>query len=59
MAQLYLKYKEAQVPCELHIYSGVGHGFGYRPDAKTQVNQWPERVREWLITRKLLTPAAS
>ena len=55
MAQLYLRYKEAQVPCELHIYSGVGHGFGYRPDATTKVNNWPERLREWLVTRKLLT----
>lgn len=55
MAQLYLKYKEAQVPCELHIYSGVGHGFGYRPNATTKVNNWPERLREWLVTRKLLT----
>lgn len=54
MAQLYLKYKEAQVPCELHIYSGVGHGFGYRPSATTKVNNWPERLTEWLQTRKLL-----
>lgn len=54
MAQLYLKYKEAKVPCELHVYSGVGHGFGYRPDATTNVNNWPERLREWLQTRKLL-----
>ncbi len=30
MAQLYLKYKEAGVPAELHIYSNAGHGFGYR-----------------------------
>ncbi len=55
MAQLYLKYKEAKVPCELHIYSGVGHGFGYRPDATTKVNNWPERLQEWLITRKLIS----
>lgn len=54
MAQLYLKYKEAQVPCELHIYSGVGHGFGYRPGANANVNNWPERLMEWLQTRKLL-----
>ena len=54
MAQLYLKYKEAQVPCELHIYSGVGHGFGYRAESSAKVNNWPERLREWLVTRKLL-----
>ncbi len=54
MAQLYLKYKEAKVPCELHIYSGVGHGFGFRNNTNATVNNWPERMREWLITRKLL-----
>jgi acetyl esterase/lipase len=37
MAQLFLKYKEAKVPCELHIYSGVGHGFGFRPNTTSAV----------------------
>jgi endo-1,4-beta-xylanase len=54
MASLYLKYKEAGVPCELHIYSGVGHGFGYRPGTTTAVGAWPMRVREWLVDRKLV-----
>ena len=30
MASVYLKYKQAGVPAELHIYSNAGHGFGYR-----------------------------
>ena len=59
MARLYLMYKEAQVPCELHIYSGVGHGFGYRPGTNTAVGAWPQRMREWLIARKLLTEKTS
>jgi endo-1,4-beta-xylanase len=54
MAQLYLKYKEADVPCELHIYSAAGHGFGYRPDAKNAAAAWPLRLREWLVDAKLL-----
>jgi len=54
MAKLYLKYKEAKVPCELHIYSGVGHGFGFRGEEPTAVGGWPMRVREWLVAQKLI-----
>lgn len=54
MAKLYLQYKEVGVPCELHIYSNAGHGFGYRADAKHAAAQWPLRLREWLIDSKLL-----
>lgn len=48
MASLYLKYKEAKVPAELHIYAKTGHGFGYRPDNATPAGAWPERLVEWL-----------
>jgi acetyl esterase/lipase len=54
MAKLYLQYKEVGVPCELHIYSNAGHGFGYRADAKHAAAQWPLRLREWLVDSKLL-----
>lgn len=54
MANLYLKYKEAGVPCELHIYSNAGHGFGYRPNSSSAAGAWPMRLREWLIDSKLL-----
>lgn len=54
MAELYLKYRQAQVPCELHIYSGVGHGFGFRPSNQTAVGAWPERMREWLVAREFI-----
>jgi endo-1,4-beta-xylanase len=44
-----LKYKAADVPAELHIYSNAKHGFGYRPNATpTAVSKWPERLTEWL-----------
>ncbi len=58
MAQLYMKYKAAKVPCELHIYSGVGHGFGYRPNNSSAAGAWPMRMREWLVDTKLLTEPA-
>jgi endo-1,4-beta-xylanase len=59
MAKLYLKYKQADVPCELHIYSNAGHGFGYRPGATTAAGNWPKRLQEWLVDSELLTPIAS
>jgi acetyl esterase/lipase len=48
MPALYLQYKAAKVPAELHIYSKTGHGFGYRPDNTAPAGAWPERLREWL-----------
>jgi endo-1,4-beta-xylanase len=48
MAELYLKYKEAGVPAELHIYSNAGHGFGMRATNKTASAGWPLRLAEWL-----------
>jgi endo-1,4-beta-xylanase len=57
MASLYLKYKAAKVPAELHLYSAAGHGFGYRPNAKpSAATRWQERFVEWLIDSGLLQP---
>ncbi|MEZ6056078.1 MAG: alpha/beta hydrolase [Planctomycetaceae bacterium] len=57
MPQLYLKYKAAQVPCEMHIYSNAGHGFGFHenPTIPTAANQWPTRLTDWLRDSNLLT----
>jgi acetyl esterase/lipase len=55
MASVYLKYKQAGVPAELHIYSNAGHGFGYREGTTTTgAGAWPFRFREWLVDSKLL-----
>jgi endo-1,4-beta-xylanase len=48
LAEVYLKFKQAGVPVELHIYSGVGHGFGLRPGNTGPVSKWPDRFYEWL-----------
>jgi acetyl esterase/lipase len=48
VAQLYLKYKEAGVPAELHIYANVGHGFGIRQTNKGTYTEWPRQVQLWL-----------
>lgn len=55
MATLYLKYKAAKVPAELHLYANAGHGFGYRHNAKpSAAARWPERFTEWLTDSGLL-----
>lgn len=46
-AQLYLALKKVKAPAELHIYAKGGHGFGM-VKAGRAVDQWPERLRDWL-----------
>jgi acetyl esterase/lipase len=58
VAKVYLKYKEAGVPAELHIYSDVGHGFGIRPTNKGGVAGWPERLTDWLSDMGILKSGA-
>ncbi len=57
LAEVSLRFKQAGVPAELHIFTGVGHGFGARPNP-LPVGAWPERLREWLAGRGLLAAAA-
>ena len=54
MAQLYLKYKQAGIPAELHIYAKVGHGFGIRAANTGAVTAWPQEVMLWLQDIKML-----
>ncbi len=52
---LYLALKNAGVSAELHIYAGVGHGFGIRATNPPSVAGWIDRFREWMSDRGLLT----
>ena len=54
IAQVYLKYKKANVPAELHIYSNAGHGFGMRERNKGAVAGWIDRFYDWLADRGIL-----
>jgi len=54
LPELYLALKKAGVSSELHVYSGVGHGFGLRADMKGPVKEWVIRFHEWLAVRGLL-----
>jgi endo-1,4-beta-xylanase len=53
LANVYLRFKQAGVPAELHVYSGVGHGFGLRPGHTGPVAHWLDRVPEWMEARGL------
>jgi acetyl esterase/lipase len=51
-----IMYNEAltkfKVPAELHIYPAGGHGFGMYN--KTTTDDWFERLKNWMITNKLI-----
>ena len=40
--------RRAGAKAELHIYDGVGHGFGLRADNMGPAAAWPQRLVEWL-----------
>jgi acetyl esterase/lipase len=48
-----LALKNAHVPCELHVYSVGGHGYGLRP-SQNQISHWPHLVELWMNSRGLL-----
>lgn len=49
LANVYLLFKKAAVPTELHIYAKVGHGFGIKPTNLPPASQWPVQFQEWLV----------
>jgi endo-1,4-beta-xylanase len=49
LPHLYLQMKSAAVPAELHIFAGVGHGFGIRKTNTGNVSTWPELFYGWLL----------
>jgi acetyl esterase/lipase len=48
LAEVYLKFKDAGVPAELHVYASAGHGFGVRDTNQQAFGTWPSRFQEWL-----------
>lgn len=55
LAELYLAFHRAGIRAELHIYDGVGHGFGMRRGNSGPVASWPQRFLEWLEQQGLAT----
>jgi endo-1,4-beta-xylanase len=54
LPELYLAMKKAGASAELHVFSGVGHGFGLRDTLKGEVAGWLMRFHEWMGVRGLL-----
>jgi endo-1,4-beta-xylanase len=54
LAEVYLRFKRAGVPAELHMYGSGGHGFGVRATNTRPVGAWLDRFVEWLRDRQLL-----
>jgi acetyl esterase/lipase len=50
LPELYLVLKRAGVSAELHVYAGVGHGFGIRQNNGAAVSLWPQLFLEWLLS---------
>lgn len=54
LPELYLQMKKAGASAELHVYAGVGHGFGLRDRTQGAVKGWVARFHEWLDGRGFL-----
>ena len=53
--ELYLKMKRAGAPAELHVFAGVGHGFGIRATNAPNVIDWPDLFYRWLGSSGFIT----
>jgi endo-1,4-beta-xylanase len=56
LPQLYLDLKRAGVSAELHVFAGIGHGFGVRESNHGPVAGWLELFYGWLGMRGFLKP---
>lgn len=52
--ELYLALRRAGASAEIHIFSGVGHGFGLRFSNRGSVSEWPSFVLAWMDTKGFL-----
>ena len=51
---LYRSIRHAGGSAEMHILTGVGHGFGIRDNNPRAVANWPTLFYDWLDARHML-----
>jgi acetyl esterase/lipase len=54
LPELYLALSRLHVSTELHVYAGVGHGFGVRTTNPAPVSGWTSLFLEWMNAQGLL-----
>jgi acetyl esterase/lipase len=54
LPEVYLALTRMHVSAELHIYAGVGHGFGVRTTNPAPVSGWTTLFLEWMNAQGLL-----
>ncbi len=54
LPELYLALSKLHVSTELHVYAGVGHGFGVRKTNPAPVSGWTSLFLEWMDAQGLL-----
>ena len=52
----FLALKKAKVSAEMHIYQKGKHGVGLA-QSDPVLSTWPDRLKDWLQIRQLLSPA--
>jgi dienelactone hydrolase len=55
LPELYLEMAKLHVTAELHVFAGVGHGFGVRKTTTGEVAGWPDLFLAWMKGQGLLT----
>jgi endo-1,4-beta-xylanase len=59
MAELYIKYRKANIPVEFHVFTKAVHGFGVRKTTEGAVADWPNRFYAWLNDMGFLKAATA
>jgi dienelactone hydrolase len=54
LAEFYLALSRLHVSTELHIYAGIGHGFGVRKTNPAPVSGWTSLFLDWMKAQGLL-----
>jgi dienelactone hydrolase len=54
LPELYLALTRLHVSAELHVYAGIGHGFGVRKGNPEPVADWPLLFLQWMAGQGLL-----